>query len=66
MYKQRSRWHSAKAKWPCDLDEVDGEDGVGSAADVVHARAGSGTPPVAPLHQLANLSVTLHLVPGQG
>lgn len=66
MYKQRGRWHSAESKWTRDLDEANGEDGVGSAADMVHACAGSGTPSVALLHQLADLSIVLNMVPGEG
>lgn len=65
MYKQRGRWHSAEGKWTRDLDEVNSEDGVGSAADIVHACVGSGTPSVALLHQLTNLSIVLHMVSGE-
>lgn len=51
--------------WPTDLREVDGEDGVRAAADVVHARAGRGAVDVAGLHQLLHVAVVLHQVFGQ-
>lgn len=44
------------------LGEVDGEDGVRAAADVVHARAGRGAVDVARLHQLLYVRVVLHQV----
>lgn len=47
------------------LREVDGEDGVRAAADVVHARAGGGAVGVSGLHQLLHVAVVLHQVFGQ-
>lgn len=51
--------------WSTDLREVDGEDGVRAAADVVHAGAGRGAVDVAGLHQLLHVTVVLHQVFGQ-
>lgn len=48
-----------------DLREVDGEDGVWTAADVIHAGAGGGAVDVSGLHQLLNVAVVLHQVFGQ-
>lgn len=48
-----------------DLCEVDGEDGVRAAADVVHAGAGGGAVDVSGLHQLLDVAVVLHQVFGQ-
>lgn len=48
-----------------DLREVEGEDGVRAAADVVHAGCGGGAVDVPGLHQLLHVAVVLHQVFGQ-
>lgn len=57
-----SLWHERRVP---DLREVDGEDGVRAAADVVHAGAGGGAVDVSSLHQLLHVAVVLHQVFGQ-
>lgn len=61
--------HSKREKWFAlcspDLSEVDGEDGVRAAADVIHAGAGGGAVDVSSLHQLLHVTVVLHQVFGQ-
>ena len=47
------------------LSKVDGEDGMGAAADVVHGRARRGAPGVPRRHQVLHLAVVMHLVLGQ-
>lgn len=47
------------------LREVDGEDGVRAAADVVHAGAGRGAVDVSCLHQILHIAVVLDQMFGQ-
>lgn len=47
------------------LGEADGEDGVGTAAAVIHARAGGGAVGVAENNQVLHVAVAVYQVLGQ-
>lgn len=42
------------------LRELDGEDGVRPAADVIHPRGGGGPVDVSCVHKLFNITIILH------